>query len=207
MVSQRKRSLLLGLGLSVALVLVVGLPATASAVSTLTGETLNGSSSSGNSPDCLNGPNVTYSVSGTASGSYPGTFEESGTIKFVGNTLLSATFKITSGTTTITGTKSGSAGSFVCFPAGAAANEDVPYTATIHTPNGDFHDEGVSTVQVTLTGSAATLTETYTSSLAEPVLIGPDSKDQCKNNGWKAFPQQFKNQGQCVSFVERQRRT
>jgi hypothetical protein len=43
--------------------------------------------------------------------------------------------------------------------------------------------------------------------LTEPVLIGPNSKDQCKNSGWQAFPQQFKNQGQCVSFVERQGRT
>jgi hypothetical protein len=30
----------------------------------------------------------------------------------------------------------------------------------------------------------------------------PTSKDQCKNGGWRDFPQ-FKNQGQCVAFVER----
>jgi hypothetical protein len=29
----------------------------------------------------------------------------------------------------------------------------------------------------------------------------PTSKDQCKNGGWRNFPQ-FKNQGDCVSFVE-----
>jgi hypothetical protein len=29
----------------------------------------------------------------------------------------------------------------------------------------------------------------------------PTSKDQCKSNGWRNFPQ-FKNQGDCVSFVE-----
>ena len=28
----------------------------------------------------------------------------------------------------------------------------------------------------------------------------PISKDQCKNGGWRNFPQ-FKNQGDCVSFV------
>jgi hypothetical protein len=33
-----------------------------------------------------------------------------------------------------------------------------------------------------------------------PVL--PTSKDQCKDGGWKNFPQ-FKNQGDCVSFVEK----
>jgi hypothetical protein len=34
----------------------------------------------------------------------------------------------------------------------------------------------------------------------------PTSKDQCKNGGWKAFPQ-FKNQGECVSFVASKRQT
>jgi hypothetical protein len=29
----------------------------------------------------------------------------------------------------------------------------------------------------------------------------PTSENQCKRDGWKNFPQ-FKNQGQCVSFVE-----
>jgi hypothetical protein len=30
----------------------------------------------------------------------------------------------------------------------------------------------------------------------------PTSKNQCKQGGWREFPQ-FKNQGQCVAFVER----
>jgi hypothetical protein len=30
----------------------------------------------------------------------------------------------------------------------------------------------------------------------------PTSKEQCKNAGWKDFPD-FKNQGQCVAFVQR----
>ena len=30
----------------------------------------------------------------------------------------------------------------------------------------------------------------------------PASKDQCKNGGWRNFPQ-FKNQGQCIAFVNR----
>jgi hypothetical protein len=29
----------------------------------------------------------------------------------------------------------------------------------------------------------------------------PTTKEQCKNGGWRNFPQ-FKNQGDCVSFVE-----
>ena len=29
----------------------------------------------------------------------------------------------------------------------------------------------------------------------------PTTTGQCKADGWRDFPQQFKNQGQCVSFV------
>ena len=36
---------------------------------------------------------------------------------------------------------------------------------------------------------------------AQPPL--PTSKDQCKNGGWRQFGSMFKNQGQCVAFVER----
>jgi DNA-binding beta-propeller fold protein YncE len=34
-----------------------------------------------------------------------------------------------------------------------------------------------------------------------PLPRMPTSKEQCKNGGWRNYPQ-FKNQGQCVSFVE-----
>ena len=40
-------------------------------------------------------------------------------------------------------------------------------------------------------------TGTLTSAVA--VSQGPTTKDDCKKNGWKAFG--FKNQGQCVSYV------
>jgi hypothetical protein len=30
----------------------------------------------------------------------------------------------------------------------------------------------------------------------------PTSKEQCKKGGWKDFGKTFKNQGQCVEFVE-----
>jgi hypothetical protein len=209
MFSQRKRRLFLGLGLAVALALAVS-PASASAVSTLTGESLSGSSSSGNSRTC---PTPTYSVSGTATVPYPGTFTESGTWTIQGSDPFSATFTITSGANTITGTKSAEilttpGVSFTdvgCVNVGAdpaaAHLTGVPYTATIHTPSGSFHDEGTSVVDVDITESgAATLTESFVSSLAQPVPLAPTSKDQCKNNGWKNFPQ-FKNQGECVSFA------
>ncbi len=31
----------------------------------------------------------------------------------------------------------------------------------------------------------------------------PTSKEQCKNGGWRQFGKAFKNQGQCVAFVQR----
>lgn len=35
-----------------------------------------------------------------------------------------------------------------------------------------------------------------------PVLVGPASKDQCMNDGWRTFNNpSFKNQGQCVAYV------
>ena len=31
----------------------------------------------------------------------------------------------------------------------------------------------------------------------------PSSKEQCRNGGWRNFGPMFKNQGQCVAYVER----
>ena len=47
-------------------------------------------------------------------------------------------------------------------------------------------------------GFTATLTDGRAMVFDAPLL--PTSKDQCKNGGWRNFPQ-FKNQGDCVSFV------
>jgi hypothetical protein len=48
-------------------------------------------------------------------------------------------------------------------------------------------------------GTTDTLTNGRGVVFDAPVL--PTSKDQCKNGGWRNYPQ-FKNQGDCVSFVE-----
>src|SRR5689334_12777441 len=144
MVSQRKRHLFLGLGLSVALALAVSpTAASAGAVSTLTGESLSGINSSGNTSAC---PTATYSVSGDAVGPYAGTFSESGSWSIAGRTFT-ATFTITSGTTTVSGSMSLGGGSFNYLFCGQTAGVDMrdsSYTATIHTPSGNFHDEGTS---------------------------------------------------------------
>jgi hypothetical protein len=191
------------MSLSLALALSLGAAAPTAAAPaplppTLTGEALSGGSSSGNSPAC---PIPTFAVNGTATGPYPGTFSEAGTLSSV---QLSTTFSIMSGSLVVTGTKTvPSAIFFTCSPFGFGVSINVvPYTAMIHTPTGNFRDEGVSTFLVEINGSAAILSETYTSLLAQPVLIVPITKDQCKDGGWHNFPQ-FNNQGQCVSFLER----
>jgi len=191
----------------------LAVPASASAVSTLTGETLVGSNPSGGSAGC---PSPTFSVSGTATGPpYAGTFSEGGgwTVNsFPAPDTFAATFTITSGSTTITGSKAGpnQPGDRAGCGQSTFGNSfsSIPYTATIQTPNGNFHDEGLSDVSVFLGAprpcnpcNRASLVETFTSSLSAPILLPPTNKDQCKNNGWKNYPQ-FKNQGQCVSFVE-----
>jgi len=38
---------------------------------------------------------------------------------------------------------------------------------------------------------------------ASGYAVWPHSKDDCKDGGWRNFPQAFKNQGQCVSAVNR----
>jgi hypothetical protein len=46
-------------------------------------------------------------------------------------------------------------------------------------------------------GLETTITHSFT---VEPPL--PTSIQQCKKNGWKNFGTKFKNQGQCIKFVE-----
>src|SRR6266566_532330 len=74
----RSRRLALSVGLSLALSVGTVRPIAAATVSSLTNETLMGSSTlPTNSQFC---PTPTYSVSGTAAGPYPGSFAETGTI-------------------------------------------------------------------------------------------------------------------------------
>jgi hypothetical protein len=53
----------------------------------------------------------------------------------------------------------------------------------------------------TTTPEAGTGTGSVTLTYTVPATL-PTSKDQCKKDGWKSFGATFRNQGQCVSFVE-----
>lgn len=149
---------------------------------TLTGESLSGSGTGTTSVADIfcnsfdNGSTQTFDVSGTADGPYPGTFTETGTFTGTFPTTFSATFTITSGTITVTGTKSGSFVGGSCVfgmpHATMVVTGSVGYQATIHTSGGDYSDEGAAATSVTLNpDDTATLTESFQSSLTQPTLI------------------------------------
>ena len=208
-----RRRLLVAVGAGVVFSSGFGLAVAGAPPPTLSGEALNSAVGTGSSvcPSpafTVSGTIPKFNVSGdgtsTTANPYPGSYSETGNWT---STSFNATFTIISGTTTITGSKSGGGGD--CSPTitdvnTASAAQTGPYTATIHTPSGDFLDRGVSVGSVSVTpplsGSLASQTETFTSTLAQPVPLAPTSFAQCMNGGWRDFPQ-FKNQGGCVSFV------
>jgi hypothetical protein len=76
------------------------------------------------------------------------------------------------------------------------------YQATIFTASGNYSDHGASFVRAGIdsAGTAIFFVQGFMSAVTQPVLISPTSKAQCLHGGWRNFPQ-FKNQGDCVSFV------
>jgi hypothetical protein len=187
------------------------LAATAQAApsATLGGEHLT-ASGPGIVPAC---PTSATTVSGLASGPYPGTFTETLSITFSHEIglgawgppgSLTANFEIISGDTTVTGTKTSTDVSGICETGGLPVTSILighaqgPYDATIATPQGAFSDHGTA---VTDLSNSFTSPTTITFAFDEAFASEPTSKDQCKEGGWRNFPQ-FKNQGNCVKFVQ-----
>ena len=194
----------LGGCLAVAVAVVLPEAAAAATPATLTVEVLQVQGIV--SAECERSGTVSYTASGTASGPYSGTFTETGraTGTFPSGTLtsLSASFTINSpsGAVLVRGTTTGTSGDW-CSETSANTNLDsaTTYQATIFTASGNYSDEGASEVRagIDAAGTAVFFNESFSSAL--PVLL-PTSKDQCKHGGWRTFLQ-FKNQGDCVSFV------
>lgn len=139
-------------------------------VTPLTGETLSGAGFSTTTPCTGINPRSsytdTYDSSGTATGPYPGTYTEQGSVTVKNGRVraFSASFTIVSGTTTITGTKSlhGGNGTGVCGLTGTVTwTNDAFYDATITTPTDTGTDSGESHVDGF---SGGTITETFVSS-------------------------------------------
>jgi hypothetical protein len=160
---------------------------------------------------------ITYRAEGTATGPYPGTFEETGTVRLgplqtrgdggdygqiYGDVeFVEVSFVIRSGSTTIRGTKTFEStqaelaslcadaerypGAGAQYPLLSSSKANVHYETTITTPEGTFHDEGTSYLDVQFgeerlpdggTRTVDGMTETYRSALpaAEPVVLDRD---------------------------------
>jgi hypothetical protein len=82
----------------------------------------------------------------------------------------------------------------------AAAGQQVPNpTGTINSADVLVDVQGVADVSnITVNGTSEV------PDVAPPTTVPPPtSKDQCKHDGWKTFTDpKFKNQGECVSYVE-----
>jgi hypothetical protein len=169
--------------------------------------------------DCRDGISFSYVARGTATGPYPGTFVEWGTLADI---QLRATFTIDSPAGRVTGTKSGGVGlscvsDFTCSgkvdcehaPGGYNTNpngfaDENPYKATISTDRGVFADRGL--FSATMVHSADDdfyldgFDSAFQSDLESPVQQLPSTKAQCKHGGWRWY-RVFKNQGECLRFV------
>jgi hypothetical protein len=160
----------------------------------------------------------TFEARGTATGPYPGTFQETGEVSVtldanghVTDRNLTASFSIDSSVGRVTGTiHSTNFGSgcgpvndpnanslaFNTDPQGFAATDT--YDANIFTASGAFADNGLFQVAF----SPEIFDESFRSALTSPQQLFPTSKDQCMNGGWRDYGSTFKNQGQCIAFVE-----
>jgi hypothetical protein len=114
----------------------------------LSGEVLH--SNNGTSTGCVYGSDTisfTFSISGTASGPYPGTFSESGSVTFDRSTYIetfTANFTIDSSVGQVSGTKTSSATGITCSTYGEffVSRSTTTYAAQIQTATGTFSDHG-----------------------------------------------------------------
>lgn len=215
------------LAASAALFAATGALAHAAPPPTLTGETVSadvdadafGLNCSGGSFDGTNG----------ATGPYAGSDRQTGSVGTGAGKVsaLSDAFAITAPNGRVTGgvqLLAGAASSATCDFTSTdlgdgehtldcfsfATSAGTLYQATIDTgPGGRFVDRGRAAFDLTgvscqsiLIGNfkEAHVTLRFRSDLAATQPTAPTTKDQCKKDGWKLFPQ-FKNQGSCVSFV------
>jgi len=123
-------------------------------------------------------------------------FTPNGAFAYVANFVGSSVSVIDTATATVVATiSSGSART----PAAAAVTPDgaFVYTANFNSNNVSVIDTATNTITTLISGLSGPGGIAITPSRA------PTNKDQCKNDGWRSFNNPpFKNQGDCVSFVE-----
>jgi hypothetical protein len=162
---------------------------------------------------------MTYTVSDGATGPYTGTYTESGTITFgplTSNGALpgelvgpiqnvEARFTINSALGMVTGDKRTLAnlatGTAACLTGASSATpgataDDLCYTATL--PDGS-PDSGTTNLSLV---DSVQFSEIFASTTVSGCAQRPATADECKNGAWTTYDTLFKNQGDCVAFVE-----
>jgi hypothetical protein len=168
---------------------------------------------------------VSYRLSnGVATGTNPGFFFESGTVTIVNNVITAwdvgwSLATVPNGEVYVSGQKhlnAAGAATFSCSGASATGSLDatLDYTATYQpntprppgTPN-TGSDGGLATASLTFTTSSigdpagpGLSSGTFSEIFLVPGPVAPTKKDECKDGGYATFPM-FKNQGECVAFV------
>lgn len=172
---------------------------------------------------------VSWQITGTATGPYPGTFTETGSLTFgpvvdgEGTiTSLSASFQVESSAGTVDGNKTLlpadndlsrnegfcdlNASEFyhlATVQLGHAWEVTITTADSVYKESGDGVMGGYFKWDSQFEGDGYELIEDFRRSATGVVFVAPrlpTTEEQCKNGGWQQYGV-FKNQGECVSYV------
>jgi hypothetical protein len=179
-------------------------------------------------------PIITYTATGPATGPYPGTFRETGTATLSQITLINlgvplvaftARFTIDSPVGRVSGTRQLNASFYHWGICNVDTSRGFPVDINDSSVYGSSYAAVISTAAGTCTtaGSAHVFVaeqdthqpnpsvdfgrlDAYFMAGTPPTCVaGPTSKQQCKKGGWRLFRDpSFKNQGQCIKYVNHQ---
>jgi hypothetical protein len=185
----------------------------------------------GNCTPASGRPTITYAATGPATGPYPGTFREAGTATLshvtpVGTAPLvafTARFTIDSPVGRVSGTRQLAVLHYgICnvdttlgFPVdvNTISAADSSYGAVISTAAGTCTTAGSADFVVAEQDAHPPnpsldfgyLAARFLTGAPTTCVAGPTSKQQCKKGGWSLFRDpSFKNQGQCIKYVNHQ---
>lgn len=206
------RRFLLSFGVVAAL--LVAVPSVAAAA-TLAGETLTSTqlSASANCPTPNTGTVIYTAQNGLATGPYPGTwFVEQGNIEMTAGVVTrwdvtdfkiydpTGQFALVLGTKTLVGPAAGTcSGSGAFDTLSASVSGALSYDATFTAD--DSTETGPSAANVSFTRLGDAITGTFSETFGAVASATPATKDECKDDGYASFPMLFKNQGECIAFV------
>jgi hypothetical protein len=103
----------------------------------------------------------------------------------------------------ITTNATGPSGAKVNYSVSATDDTDPSPEVACYPPSGSTFPIGATQVTCTATDQSGNSTTKSFNVVVRP--FRPTVKEQCKNGGWRNFPS-FRNQGECVAFVQRGRK-